>query len=192
MPKRMATDASDTTARHRAIWAQVCQDLYQRLILRARRLTNDRLSDAEDLVQETVCRVLIYPSNPMEVRTPLGYLLRMMRNIWIDQWVKEKRENTDSLDDILSGTRHPTVESDVLRILENEELNDQMSSKLVGLTSREKLLLQLHLEGYKCKDIADTLNEDARITRSDLNAVRAKLRYRLTKANAKTSVSGLP
>lgn len=161
------------------------KDFQKPLFSRARRLANGRLYDAEDLMQETFCRALIYPSDPEEIGNPLGYLLRVMRNVWRDKWVKEQTEITDSLDDLLENGRvrsaEPVVESDIQRILENEELMAKMEVKQGPLNSREKLLLKLHLEGFKCNEIAARLNEDVRLVRSDLNAVRTKVRYRLRK-----------
>jgi DNA-directed RNA polymerase specialized sigma24 family protein len=77
--------------------------------------------------------------------------------------------------------KHPAIEPDVLRILENEDLLKQLSDKRGPLTPREQLLLTKHLEGYNCAEIAAVLGEDKRLTRSDLNAVRVKVRYRLQK-----------
>jgi DNA-binding CsgD family transcriptional regulator len=88
----------------------------------------------------------------------------------------------DSLDDLQSQKalkNHPTVEPDVLRILENDELKAELRANQGPLTPREKQLLELHLEGYKCDEIADRLNEDVRLIRADLNAVRNKVHQRI-------------
>jgi RNA polymerase sigma factor (sigma-70 family) len=182
----MANDDSDHKRnRYRPYLEQTYKDFYQRLFSRARRLANGRLPDAEDLMQETFCRALNYPRNPEEITNPLGYLLCVMRNAWSDKRVKEHTGNTDSLDELLNSDRpraaEPAIQSDVQRILENEELMAEMKVKQGPLTSRENLLLKLHLEGFKCKEIAARLNEDVRLIRSDLNAVRTKVRYRIQK-----------
>lgn len=178
-------DSNNKRNRYRPYLEKAYEDYKQNLFSRARRLANGRLPDAEDLMQETFCRALTYPSNPGEINNPLGYLLRVMRNVWRDKWVKERTAVTDSLDELLKSDRprtaEPAMESDVQRILENEELMAKMKVKQGRLTNREELLLKLHLEGFSCKLIAIKLNEDARLTRSDLNAVRTKVRYRLRK-----------
>jgi RNA polymerase sigma factor (sigma-70 family) len=178
-------DSSNRRNRYRPYLERAYEDYKQPLFSRARRLANGRLSDAEDLMQEMFCRALTYPANPEEIGNPLGYLLRVMRNAWRDKWVKEHTEITDSLDELRSGDRsriaEPAVESDVQRNLENEELRAEMKVKQGPLTNREELLLQLHLDGLKCKEIASRLNEDVRVIRSDLNAVRTKVRYRIKK-----------
>jgi RNA polymerase sigma factor (sigma-70 family) len=182
----MAKDDSDEKRnRYRPYLEKSYKDFSKQLFSRARRLANGRLPDAEDLMQETFCRALIYPGNPEEISNPLGYLLCVMRNAWRDKWRKENTAVTDSLDGPVNSDRaratEPAIESDIQRILENKELMAQMEVKRGQLTSREELLLKLHLEGFKCKEIATRLNEDVRLTRSDLNAVRTKVRYRIRK-----------
>jgi len=176
------TSAQDNNL-FRTLWVQVYEDFYSRLNNAAHRLANGNLSDAEDLMQETIYRALLYPRDPATVENPLSYLLRIMRNAWRDKWVKENTAHTDSLDDILSNEalskKLPTIELEVLSILENEELQDQMMRNIGRLTSRERLLLDLHLQGYNSSEIASQLNEDVRLIRYDLNAVRSKVRYRL-------------
>lgn len=186
----MTDDADSSRNQYRPFWETTIEDFSERLASYARRLANGRAYDAEDLVQETACRALIYSRNPEEIRSPAGYLLRMMRNIWVDKWARENTANTESLEDLLANGRHPTVEPVVQRVLENEELRSRMDAKQGPLSPREKTLLALYMRGYKCKDIAEELNENVRLTRSDLNAVKAKVRYRLTKAKAKTKASG--
>jgi RNA polymerase sigma factor (sigma-70 family) len=183
----MRREEGDRTNNQYALyWTKVCEDFMQRLIAYALRLANGRAYDAEDLVQETICRALVYSKNPEEIKNPLGYLLRIMRNIWITKWRKENTANMESLD-TLQNTKtlknHPTVAPEVFRILENEELAESLRVLPGPLTTREKLLLGLYLKGYNCKEMGQILNEDARVTRSDLNAVRSKVHQRIKRGN---------
>lgn len=174
---------------HRPFWEKACQEFMPRLIACALRLANGRIYDSEDLVQGTVLRALMYAKDPQETRSPFGYLLSIMRSLWITKWHKEDTAKTDSLDELLSkeaqqhqhSSAEPAVESDILQILENDELRAEIRAKQGPLTPRETLLLALYLEGYKCKEIADKLNEDVGRVRSDLNAMRTKVRNRLIK-----------
>lgn len=190
----LAAVDSDLDVPHREFWAQVCEAFSQRLKVYALRLANGRLSDAEDLMQETVCRVLMYPQNPVEVRNPSRYLLLLMRNLWITKYQKENRASMESLDELLSKeteeNQHrsvvPAVEPDAFRILENAELKAALLARHGLLKPREKRLLSLYLEGYKPDEIAAVLGEDVRVVRSDLNALKAKVRQRLRTAKKKT------
>lgn len=161
-------------------------DFYERLTSYACRLANGKSYDAVDLVQETVFRVLFYSPNPKKIRSPLGYLLTIMRHVWTDKWGRERTSATESFEQLQErmSLAKAAMEPDVLRILENEDLLKQMSEKRGPLTPREELLLTKHLEGYNCAEIAHMLGEDKRVTRSDLNAVRMKVRHRLQPRDA--------
>lgn len=181
----MSDDEGDVSReQYRPFWGKALEEFDQRLTSYARRLSNGRGYDAEDLIQETACRALVYSRNPAEIRSPLGYLLRVMRNVWSDKWARENVANLESLEDLLSNGREPAVEPDVQRLLESRELKEEMGARQGPLTQREELLLGLYMRGYKCKDIADELGENVRLTRSDLNAVKAKVRYRLAHSKA--------
>lgn len=180
----MADVKDASREQYRPFWGGAFEEFDQRLRSYARRLANGRDSDAEDLVQETACRALIYAKNPAEIKSPLSYLLRMMRNVWTDKWARENVANLESLDDLLCTGRDPAVESDVQRILESKELKEEMGTRQGPLTPRERLLLELYMSGCKCKDIAEQLGENVRLTRCDLNAVKAKVRYRLARSKA--------
>lgn len=171
-----------TTAPHRDYWAEACMNFHRRLASYARSLTNGRTYDAEDLVQETACRALLYSVNPAEIRNPLGYLLRMMRNVWMDKWARQQVADTATLDEVLNTSSHPTAEPEAYRSLENKEFTAAVLLKTAGLAPREKLLLRLYFEGYEPREIAEELGEDLNRVRYNLNAVRAKVRYRLKAA----------
>jgi RNA polymerase sigma factor (sigma-70 family) len=176
------TESDHTTNQHALYWIKICEDFMQRLIAYALRLANGRSYDADDLVQETVLHALNCSKNPAEVKKPVGYLLRIMRNIWITRWRSENTANTESLDELQSAKalkNHPTVDPEVFRILENQEFAEAMRVFLRSLTPREMRLLKLYLKGYKCHEIAHILSEDVRLTRSDLNSVRTKVQQRI-------------
>ena len=188
----MSDDEEGRRSRNRPFWVKSLEDSDEILKAYARGLANGRTYDAEDLVQETACRALSCSKEPCEIMNPAGYLLRIMRNIWIDKWAGENSANMESLEKLLDAGRHPAVEPVVEQSLESRELQDEMSVRGGPLTPRESLLLELHLRGYNCKEIAERLGENVRLTRSDLNAVKSKVRYRLTKRRAKAAASGRP
>lgn len=176
------TEGDHTINPHALYWTRACEAFMQRLIAYAMKLANGRSYDADDLVQETVLHALNCSKDPGEVANPLGYLLRIMRNIWITKWHKEGTANVESLDD-LQNTKatknHPSVAPDVFRILENQEFLEAIRIILRTLAPREKTLLKLYLKGYKSDEISEILQEDVRITQSDLNAARTKVQQRI-------------
>lgn len=172
---------------HALYWASACERLMRNLKDYALGLANGRSYDADDLVQETVCRALIYSRNPAEIKNPLGYLLRSMRHVWISKWRKENRARTESLDELQSKMavkNHPTVEPEVFRILENQELALKLRSLPGKLTDREKELIELYFfRGYSRKEMAAILAEDLRVTSYDLNRVINKVHQRVKRVS---------
>jgi RNA polymerase sigma factor (sigma-70 family) len=189
----MGQDVSGMSDRNSAFWEKAYENNFKPLCTRARRsLTNGNWAEAEDVVSEAFLRVMYYVKNPETIGNLLGYLWLTSKRVWIGKRKKENTAYMDSLDDLLSDGLQPTVEPDAIRNLENKELEETIRAKQGALTPREKHLLKLYLEGYSCDEIGSLLDEDVRVVRSDLNAVKAKVRYRLKKSKAKTKGSGQP
>ena len=188
----MTQDVSEALDRWVSFWEQIYLEYFRRLCAMARRrLTGGDEAEAEDVVSEAFARAITYARNPEAIAYPLAYLWQIVRNVWLD---KLRRENTATMVrlDALDSDQHPTVPPDALRLLENEELMKTFAVKQGPLTSREKKLLELYLAGYDCAEIAAILKEKVGMTRSDLNAVRTKVRYRLMSGKSKTRGSGRP
>lgn len=165
-----------------AFWSEAYDGYFDRLCAYARhRLTRGNWTEAEDVVSEAFLRVMRYSERPEEITNVLSYLLKMVQHIFRDRWRAENVQRKESLDDLVGMGRDPAVEPEVFRVLESEELRAEMMVSRGPLSSREKLLLTLHLQGYTADEIASRLGENIRMTRSDLNALRAKVRYRLMK-----------
>jgi RNA polymerase sigma factor (sigma-70 family) len=180
---------------YRSRWAQACEENNQRLISYARRLANGNVADADDLVQETIFRVLVHGCNPSRIENLIGYLFRVMQNAWTSKRMKERRESMDSLDDLLIRSalkNQPAIDPDVLQILENQEFQKDFKVRKGPLNAREMQILELYLAGYKCQEIAAELNEDKRVIGVELNAVRNKVRYRLKRKSRTGAIDQLP
>jgi RNA polymerase sigma-70 factor, ECF subfamily len=168
-----------------ATWESFCLLSYGKLLARARKLTNGDVDKAGDLVQETILRILSYPPILADIKEPLAYLFRIMRNAWVDQARRMIGIHLESLDDPLNVELHkklPVVQPEVQRNLENKELLEAIKRLRGGLSPREKRLLKLIVEGKEREEIAHIVGEDVRIIRADWNALMAKLRYRAQKA----------
>ena len=160
-------------------WGRVCRDSYDRLLARAQRLTHDRVV-AEDLVQQTILRVLTYIPDIRKIKEPRRFLMRTMWNVWADRRPQQMvslddSETTESLEIELA------VKVDLWRRLESEELLKTLLDEQRRLSNREKQLLNLHLRGWTNQEIANSLGEDIRVIGMDINKLKAKLRYRLRK-----------
>jgi len=175
--------AEEHQAENRIIWGQICIEAYPLLKRHARGLVNGNPYDIEDLVQDTVIRILRYGKDPNSIENQRMYLLRMMQNIWHDKRVQNARfGRLVSLDETLSEETEaqlPVIEPTALRLLENLELVEQLNLNAGPLDQHERMLLQLHLEGRSNSEIAKSLSVDIQVVRCDLNAILAKVRYRL-------------
>jgi RNA polymerase sigma factor (sigma-70 family) len=188
-------NAKAQNKQRRQTWAEVCLDFYPQLLATAHALTRDAVQ-SQDLVHETVLRFLTYDRDLEKIKAPLPYLLLSMRNVWIDLQRKHNKHNEVSLDDLLSSekleAKYLLVESDVLRSLENEELAETFWANVGPLTLHENRLLALWFGNYTADEIARALGEDVRVTRYDLNALKAKIRYRLKHKDMRRSLKNVP
>jgi RNA polymerase sigma factor (sigma-70 family) len=171
--------------------------IYQRELksrsLRLIRLSGGSVEDALDLVSDTYLRALTYPKDVGEITNLLGYVLRIMRHIWIDKQRRAQRMIMESLDAMQDDpTRQgeiPTVESDASRIERTERLRQVLNSVESSLTSEEKGLLRAILSGLEIEDVAAELNEDKYRTAARWYGLRAKVirlaRQRIDKSKGK-------
>ena len=171
-------------------WEEIYEKFKKQLFGCAMKLVNGDVYLAEDLLQETLFRALRYATNPEVIDNPLGYLLRVMRHTFFTWKRKEGTATMVSLDELLSQEDEvrrvkivePSVDPVAQQILEQEELVEQYRALRGPLKEREDILLRLHLQGYTCDEIGEKLGEDARLIKSDLNAVRTKVRARILSA----------
>lgn len=93
-------------SQYRAFWEELCVKLYQLIVAYARTLTCDP-SQAEDLAQATVARVLHYLPEPDPIKDKLSYLKRTSKNLFLDS---RKKSNDASLDELVeSQPNHPAL-----------------------------------------------------------------------------------
>lgn len=169
---------------YRDLWWQTALGLYQVLLSHARRISGN-VFDAEDLVHETVCRVIRYPRDPNTLANPLSYLICIMKRVWLDRIVYEASRPTDSLDDPLKAQalekQLPTIESEAFHTVEIQELREALDVLAGPLSSREWELLRMRLEGMTCEEIAEQWGEHVKVITYDWNALKAKVKYRVLK-----------
>src|SRR5829696_8436759 len=159
-------------------WEHLYSEHHQKLYARACVYTRGNGDDANELVQDTFVRALNSPLSPGQLQTPLAYLTLVMRRVFVDQYRRAKHMKTDSYDNPLNVQlqKELIVEPEVQRDLENKELLKAVLLKGARLSATEKKLYELMTEGKDFDEIALICHQDARITRIEWNALRAKLR----------------
>lgn len=132
-------------------------------------------AQSEDLTQEIWERVLRLRSKPQTILNPIGFLLRIARNLCINQ-LKAAKRNT-ALDDLCESAQpiyRPREQSEM------EELVPQLLPKL-SFEFREVLILTSYC-GYEYTEIAEMLGKSIDAVRMRTSRARAQLRGLLMEA----------
>jgi RNA polymerase sigma-70 factor (ECF subfamily) len=127
----------------RAFYEQTSRPLFAYLL----RVCRERTL-AEDLVQESYCRLLCAKQIPQDGVHRRTYLFRIATNLMRDRWRRIKNNREDTLPDGLpdEGASH-----------KDHDLSIQMRGALGQLKDRERQLLWLaYVEGSSHREIADS------------------------------------
>jgi len=173
-------------------WAQFCTDYYQPGVDFARwRVGN--IEDAYDVVQDSAERVLRLLPDPDRIGDRKNYWIKIIQHQCYDLLRRRKVEATRTISrdtpsknadgeevqppDPADPNRNP--EMNALINEENETLLSALEMHCTDLTERESDLLALRSAGYTNAEIASMWGEEVNVIRADVNAVMAKIRYRL-------------
>lgn len=163
-------------------WEAIFLNSKRSLKSQAMRLTNGESFEAEDLVQDTFLRIFYYSPDPNRIKNPEGYLKRTLKNLWNDklrEFLEMKMQSIDEENNEALLNQLPSVQPEVIKLLENEVFLERLRIAQIGLKPLEKNIFKLFLKGYKCDEIAVRVKENKYKVKFVLNAVRAKIRYRI-------------
>jgi RNA polymerase sigma-70 factor, ECF subfamily len=126
-------------AAFRAFYEETSRPLFAYLL----RVSGERAL-AEDLLQESYCRLLSAKLSPMEKASRRSYLFRIATNLLHDRWRRHKEYSLpDPVPEVASSTPHPDLRIEVQRAFRR-------------LKHRERQLLWLaYVEGSSHREIAD-------------------------------------
>ena len=145
-----------------------------------------RLPDAcenEDFLHDVVVRLLKRGRDADEIRNLKSYINKGITFGRIDKSKRKSRNNfsideltTDEVQrrELVDPRRNPEMQAE-----SNDENRRMWSIACRNLNEREKALLALHVQGYSSQEIADRSGENVKAIRHDLNAIKAKIRYRI-------------
>ncbi|HVZ40415.1 MAG TPA: RNA polymerase sigma factor [Candidatus Kapabacteria bacterium] len=136
---------------------------------------------AEDLTQEIWERIARLRARPQHVLNPTGFLLRIARNLCLNQL--KARRRTSSLDDVHEGALPQTSQHEL------SELEDVAVRALHSLPDdyREVLILSLY-SGYRLDEIATMLEKSPDAIRKRASRARIQLRERVMTLIEKSGV----
>jgi RNA polymerase sigma-70 factor, ECF subfamily len=146
-------------AAFRAFYEETSRPLFAYLL----RVSGERAL-AEDLLQESYCRLLSAKLSPMDEAGRRNYLFRIATNLLRDRWRRPKEYSLpDPVPEVASSTPHP-------------DLRIEVQQAFARLKHRERQLLWLaYVEGSSHKEIADSTGLKASSVRLLLLRARRKL-----------------
>ena len=144
------------------------------LLAFALKLTLDR-DEAQDLVQDTTLKALRNEEKFVENTNFKGWMLTIMRNIFINNYRKSARENTvvDSSEDLF----HLNLSQDSgLETPDGAFACNEISAIIAQFPAELRRPFSMHVAGYKYEEIAEKLNMPLGTVKSKIFFTRKKLR----------------
>ena len=144
----------------------------------ALKLTANR-EEAQDLVQDTTLKALRNEEKFVENTNFKGWMLTIMRNIFINNYRKNARENTmvDSSEDLFHLN---LCQESGLETPEGAYACNEISAIIAGFSAEYREPFSMHVAGYKYEEIAEKLMMPLGTVKSRIFFARKKLRDVLT------------
>lgn len=140
----------------------------------ALKLTLNR-DEAHDLVQDTTLKALNNEEKFVDNANFKGWMLTIMRNIFINNYRKNARENTmiDTTEDLY----HLNLKQDAgVSTPEGAYAINEISSIIAGFPADYREPFSLHVAGYKYEEIAERLSMPLGTVKSRIFFTRKRLR----------------
>lgn len=131
--------------------------------------------EAHDLVQDTTLKALNNAEKFVDNANFKGWMLTIMRNIFINNYRKSTRENTmiDTSEDLY----HLNLKQDSgLETPDGAYAVNEISEILAGFPEDYREPFSLHVAGYKYEEIADRLSMPLGTVKSRIFFTRKRLR----------------
>lgn len=136
------------------------------------------MDDAKDLVQETYLKALSSEDKYEDNTNLKAWMLTIMRNTFINDYRKRKRNNevmSENIDLTFLGTR--TVQS-----LQKSDANyhvKEINKQINAISEDQRIPFEMFLDGYKYKEIAESMNISLGTVKSRIFFTRKKLQNNL-------------
>jgi RNA polymerase sigma factor (sigma-70 family) len=133
------------------------------------------LPDAEDLVQETCVRAYRHIDKLCGLEDPRGWMILVMRRLFIDQTRRYDRNNVRSIDEAPEGST-TSDRPDPAEAAESELMARRIQRGLKRLSNEHRALLVLHdMEGYSLQELEQITGVKIGTIKSRLHRARVKL-----------------
>ncbi len=136
-------------------------------------LTANR-DEAKDLLQETYLKALTYKDKFQEFTNLKAWAYTIMKNTFINNYRKAVRENT-TVDNTKDLYYLNNSKSSSLVIPDSEYSYKEINKAIEALDDDFKVPFRMHTEGFKYKEIADSLDLKIGTVKSRIFFTRKKL-----------------
>ena len=139
----------------------------------AKRLTSNE-SDAQDLLQETFLKALIFQDKFVQTTNFKAWLFTIMKNIFINNYRRNVRART--LIDTTDNLYHLNNSNQSVSITPEAEISQQEIQKTIDeLEDDHRIPFEMHTQGFKYKEIAEALDISIGTVKSRIFFGRKKL-----------------
>lgn len=138
--------------------------------------------DAKDLLQDTILKAFAYRDKFVDSTNLVAWLYTIMKNTFINNYRRKKKANT-----IIDGTQdlyYVNIPQSKGSISPESTLSEKEIRKGISeLADEYKIPFNMHLEGFKYKEIADELNLPIGTVKSRIFLARQQLMDRFKEYN---------
>ena len=166
-------------------FAELIEPHLNHLYQLAFRFCNNR-SDAEDLVQDVVLKLLPRHSDMVQIEKLRPWLARVLYHQFVDQYRRQERAALTSVDDNEDGfDLYPDTSNDSPESLTEADIQQRrLQRALQQLNDDQRAVVLLHdVEGYTLVELETILDSPQGTLKSRLNRARARLRDFLQKCD---------
>jgi RNA polymerase sigma-70 factor (ECF subfamily) len=114
------------------------------------------VTEAEDLVQETILKAISNYSKFQEGTNLKAWLYTIMKNIFINEYRKKSRSNIIS--DTTPNSFYLNVSSNITNQAERTFVMEDINKALLKISVELRVPFLMHYKGYKYQEIAEKLN----------------------------------
>lgn len=136
------------------------------------------VTDAEDLLQDTLLKALRYKDNFQEGTNFKGWLFTIMRNIFINNYKRKKLQNTITDH---SNNQYYLNYGKVSEDTVNNRINEKDINKAIsGLSYEFRTPFQMYIDGYHYDEIASAMSIPMGTVKSRIFHARKRLMEELS------------
>jgi RNA polymerase sigma-70 factor (ECF subfamily) len=137
------------------------------------------VTEAEDLVQETILKAISNYSKFQEGTNLKAWLYTIMKNIFINEYRKKSRSNIIS--DATPNSFYLNVSSNITNQAERTFVMEDINKALLKISVELRVPFLMHYKGYKYQEIAEKLNLPLGTVKSRIFFARKELSQLLGK-----------